>query len=245
MLDERWWDGRYLARLNRVADRRLARAARLPAWRQAWPPSDEQTREGDAARGVWLLAEADQALLREAREQRRRRLGQGLDPVDALALRAAARRTLVACDDLRRAALPSAWRRYGTNTRARDEHVTALLDQATPGAGDLYLGASQRAAEALAEADRLAEVSYSPGVADPLSHRALNHRPVGSDRAPALMSIIAHLLAVGAKPGVVLAVAESWDHSHNRPPLGVDEVERLARWVALRQAERLEDRDAA
>jgi hypothetical protein len=59
------------------------------------------------------------------------------------------------------------------------------------------------------------------------------------------MSLAGHLLAVGTRPGVTLGLLESWDRDHCRPPLGADEVERLVRWVAARQADKLQGREAA
>jgi hypothetical protein len=224
-----------LAALDAAADRQ-ERRRRPPRWRTPHQPPDQQTRDGDLLRGLWQLHEAHTQLIAECAEQRRRRLV-STDPTDAFALRAAAERTEAALLDLDAALLPD---------QERDEHhhyreqVVSLLTAATPGAADRYMRAISDASDALIEADRL-EDARDPGAEyDRLSLRALHGHPRGPHRATAVLRLAGHLLAVGARVGCSLALLESWDRDHCRPPLGSDECERLLRYVAGRQADRLE-----
>jgi hypothetical protein len=221
--------------LDAAADRQ-ERRRRAPRWRTPPQPPDQQTRDGDVLRGLWLLHEAHTQLVAECAVQRRRRLV-STDPTDAFDLRAAAERTEAALLDLDAAVLPDQERDEDHHYR---ERVMSLLTNAAPGAADLYMRVIADTADALNEADRLQD-ARDPGTEyDRLSLRALHHHPRGPERAPAVLSLAGHLMATGTRAGVALALLEAWDRERCRPPLGSEECERLLRYCAHRQADKLE-----
>jgi hypothetical protein len=194
----------------------------------------------DALPELWLLSEAHDALVRECSEQRRRRIVYGLDPADAWALRVAAQRVVAAAIDVETATLHADELRDYERREQREERTVSLLNAATPGTGDLFLRAVEDAADALLAADELANARDPGERYDAMSMRALYGRPPRSARAPAVLSFAGHLVAVGVRVGVALALLEAWDREHNVPPIGSDECERLLRYAARKHAERLE-----
>jgi hypothetical protein len=223
----------YIAALHAAADRRCTPHCWEP---YAYPAEDAQVREGDVRRGLWLLAEAYDGLLRECAVQRRRRLVD-LDPNDAPALRQAARVVIAAAMDVEWAVEPRAWSRFGDDYRGR---IVNLLNSVEPGDGDRYLQSVQDAADALAESEALEAMPSPAGDGDPLALHALFNHPRGAERKPVVLSLSGHLLAMGVRPGVCLGLLEAFDQARCKPPLGSVEVERLLRWCADRQADALE-----
>jgi hypothetical protein len=201
-----------------------------------YPAEDARVRDGDVQRGLYLLAEAHAALLRECAVQRRRRLV-ALDHNDAPDLRQAARVVIAAALDLEWCVMPRAWSKLGDGYRA---HIVNLLNRVEPGEGDRYLATVQDAADALAEAELLDAAGAADGDGDRIALHALFNHPRGAERKPVILSLAGHLLAMGVRPGVALGLLEAFDQARCKPPIGSVEVERLLRWCADRQADALE-----
>jgi hypothetical protein len=218
---------RDLTREQVEAEMRVLAAARcsLPRRLPPYPPPDARVREGDVGRGLWLLEEAREELHAHRVTLRRQRLV-SRERADSLGLRILAERVEAAALDLAAAVAP-------------DEDT---LERAVSAMGADVLRAVEDAADALAEADRIAG-ERDTDESDELALRVLFNHPHdvrGTKRRPMVLAIAGHLTAMGVRPGVSLGLLESWDRDRCRPPLGGEVCEELLRYCARKQAERLE-----
>lgn len=211
--------------MRALAAARCSVPRRLPPY----PAPDERVRDGDVGRGLWLLDEAREELHAHRFTLRRQRLV-SRERADSLGLRIAAERVEAAALDLAAAVVP-------------DEDT---LERAASALGADALRAVEDAADALAEADRIAG-ERDTGDYDEMALRALFNHPHdvrGTKRKPMVLSLAGHLTAMRVRPGTALGLLESWDRDRCRPPLGGEVCEELLRYCARKQAERLEGADA-
>jgi hypothetical protein len=66
--------------------------------------------------------------------------------------------------------------------------------------------------------------------------------PSEAQRDLQLRRLAGYLVAHGSDPELVLRLLECWDAAHNAEPLGLERVEEVVRWVADREADKLERR---
>lgn len=64
----------------------------------------------------------------------------------------------------------------------------------------------------------------------------------GSHRSAAIARVFGHLIRKYVEPAIALYLAESFDALHNKPPLGLEEVTRIADDIAAYEIERREER---
>jgi len=164
---------------------------------------------------------------------KRCQLAVGADPLDARELRIAARDAAYAAHDVKLARLGP------TPELPLDD---CWHERVAEQLGELrmpYLHTMSAADDAHGEAHRLAEAP-SPPTTDGLALHALFERPQGRLRERTVLRLGGHLLARGVDPGVAVGMLEAWDADRCTPPLGSERVEALLRWVARRQAEKIE-----
>jgi hypothetical protein len=195
------------------------------------------------------LLKADRAALNAVFDRHRRcRASHGLDPLDRPAIAMAGVTGIgsvaEAIHDGHRPATPELIAAIDAGDTAAIRAIEAeILDREfAPGLGSLYLAT----AALRDQADRIArKLRRAPERTDRGSravalalHAFLD--ACGDERRHYVLSLAGHLLAVGVRPGVALALLESWDRDHCKPPLGGQVVDELVRWVAGRQAASLE-----